>query len=153
MFPFARRFIPNGAGGVTRVARAPCAAQAIGIAAALALGLIAFSSTLPGHAPRAEEAAAPPPADAPAFSPAFLGDPKVIVHGRQVFFKRCTFCHVPVGHLGGHAPQLRPNALTPDFVFDRVTKGFRLMPAWGPLISEDDRRAVTAFIMSDPRAY
>jgi len=83
----------------------------------------------------------------------FLGNRDVIVYGRGVFLKRCTFCHVPVGHLGGHAPQLRPNALTADFIFERVTNGFRFMPAWGPLIEEKDRRALVAYLLSDPREY
>jgi mono/diheme cytochrome c family protein len=87
------------------------------------------------------------------FPAGFLLDPANIAAGRNVFFKRCTYCHVPAGHAGGFAPQLRPNLLTADFIFDRVTNGFRLMPPWGDMLSEEERRAVVAYVLSDPRAF
>lgn len=45
-------------------------------------------------------------------------------------------------------PKVQPSRYTPRFVYDRVTNGFRGMPSWKHEFSEAERKAVTAYVMS-----
>jgi mono/diheme cytochrome c family protein len=77
-----------------------------------------------------------------------LADPELIAHGQEVFEHQCTLCHGRSAY-PGKAPMLQPRRYTAEFVYDRVTNGFRDMPAWGDMYSEEDRVAIVAWIMSD----
>ena len=90
-------------------------------------------------------------ADPAGLSEEYLRDEQNIVSGRNVFLARCTYCHAKRGV--GKAPQLRPSAREPDFIFDRITNGYQGMPNWGSTLPEDQRRALVAYIRSDPDKY
>jgi mono/diheme cytochrome c family protein len=80
------------------------------------------------------------------FSPGFLKAPETIEMGRKVWQERCIFCHGKAAY-PGKAPKLDPSRYTPEFVYDRVTNGFRGMPPWKDF-SEEQRKAVAAFVLS-----
>ncbi len=104
----------------------------------LAAGLAA---TILCGAVHAEEGALPP------FPKDILANPDQVREGKEVFGKICKFCHGKAAY-PGKAPYLNPPRYTPEFVFDRVTNGFRGMPAFKEQFTESERQAVTAFIMS-----
>ena len=82
-----------------------------------------------------------------AFAPEYLRDPRKIELGRQVWVTRCQFCHGKAAY-PGKAPKLDPSRYTAEFVYDRVTNGFQGMPSWKHEFSEDQRKAVVAYILS-----
>ena len=84
----------------------------------------------------------------PNFTARILQDPTVIESGRQVWDGQCRHCHGNSAY-PGKAPKLRPSSYQPDFVYDRVTNGFRKMPAWRHVFSQSQRVAVTVYIISD----
>jgi len=86
-------------------------------------------------------------AELPAFPKDLLNDPAYIRDGKEVFGKICKFCHGKSAY-PGKAPKLNPSRYTPEFVFDRVTNGFRGMPSLKEQFSEKERQAVTVFVMS-----
>jgi mono/diheme cytochrome c family protein len=95
--------------------------------------------------------AAPPNATAPAppveFTREFLGDPKNVGRGRDVWQARCQFCHGKTAY-PGKAPKLDPSRYTPAFVYDRVANGFQGMPPWRHEFSVDELKAVVAYVLS-----
>jgi mono/diheme cytochrome c family protein len=109
------------------------------------------------HAPAgAQDAPKPPPQAAsqpsdepvPVFDASVLGNPDTIARGQAVWQAQCRHCHGNSAY-PGKAPKLRPGMLEPDFIFDRVTNGFRGMPSWKAVYSLDERKAVVAYIKSD----
>ncbi len=119
-----------------------------GIAAIAALVVL----SLAGHAPAlAQNAAAPKSAadePVPTFDVAYMSDAANIKVGQGVWTKQCRHCHGSSAY-PGKAPKLSPGGLAPDFIFDRVTNGFRAMPPWGAVFTLEERKAVTAYIKSD----
>jgi mono/diheme cytochrome c family protein len=85
--------------------------------------------------------------DLPPFPKELLGKPEYIEKGHGVFEQICKFCHGKAAY-PGKAPKLNPSRYTPEFVYDRVTNGFRGMPSWKEQFSDEERRAVTVYIMS-----
>ena len=85
--------------------------------------------------------------DLPPFPKELLDKPEQIEKGHAVFESICKFCHGKTAY-PGKAPKLNPSRYTPEFVYDRVTNGFRGMPAWKEQYSDEERKAVTVFIMS-----
>ena len=83
----------------------------------------------------------------PPFPRDLLEQPEQVAAGKQVFGKICKFCHGKSAY-PGKAPKLNPSRYTPEFVFDRVTNGFRGMPSFKEQFTEQERRAVTVFVMS-----
>ena len=83
----------------------------------------------------------------PTFSDAYLDDPANIQAGREVWQDQCRHCHGKSSY-PGKAPKLKPRRYKPDFVYDRVTNGFRKMPAWKDVYTKEERMSVTAYIMS-----
>jgi len=81
------------------------------------------------------------------FPKQLLDNPEYIEIGKGVFNQICRFCHGKTAY-PGKAPHLNPSRYTPEFVFDRVTNGFRGMPSWKEQYSEKERQGVTAYIMS-----
>lgn len=76
-----------------------------------------------------------------------LSDPEMIATGATVWLDQCRHCHGASAY-PGKAPRLRPRRYTPEFVYHRVTYGFRGMPAWEDVYSEEERVAVTAYVLS-----
>jgi mono/diheme cytochrome c family protein len=81
------------------------------------------------------------------FTPEFLHDPTNIAQGKQLWARRCRLCHGKEVYPGA-APSLQPWKYTPEFVYDRVTNGFRGMPALQQEFSEAERRAIVAYVLS-----
>jgi cytochrome c2 len=92
----------------------------------------------------AEEAA---PEAKPEFTEAVLGDAEIIAAGGEIWGSQCRHCHGANAY-PGKAPKLKPRKYKPDFVFDRVTNGFRKMPAWKDVYSLDERVAIVAYVKS-----
>ena len=84
----------------------------------------------------------------PAFTDTVMKDTSLIVLGQQVWDGQCRHCHGNSAY-PGKAPKLKSSSYQPDFVYDRVTNGFRKMPAWKAVFSEQQRIGVTVYIMSD----
>ncbi|MDP5116776.1 MAG: cytochrome c [Burkholderiaceae bacterium] len=84
----------------------------------------------------------------PAFTAAVMADPASIESGKQVWDGQCRHCHGNSAY-PGKAPKLKPSSYQPDFVYDRVTNGFRKMPGWKAVFNQQQRIGVTAFIMSE----
>ena len=109
---------------------------------ALALVLLGVAATrlpLLGSFVRAEEMA---------FTEEYLNDAENIATGKAVWSKRCKFCHGKQAY-PGKAPRLQPSRYTPEFVYDRVTNGFRGMPSWKHEFSQQERKAVAAYVLSE----
>ena len=83
----------------------------------------------------------------PAFTDTVMKDTSLIVLGQQVWDGQCRHCHGNSAY-PGKAPKLKSSSYQPDFVYDRVTNGFRKMPAWRDIFNERQRVGVTVYIMS-----
>ncbi|MEE8454724.1 MAG: cytochrome c [Limibaculum sp.] len=81
------------------------------------------------------------------FTPEFLSDPEHIEAGKEIWMGQCTLCHGARAY-PGKAPKLKPKRYTPNFVFDRITNGFRKMPPWGEVYDEEERMDLVAWILS-----
>jgi mono/diheme cytochrome c family protein len=81
------------------------------------------------------------------FTSEFLNDPNNIAQGKQLWAGRCQRCHGKEAYPGS-APPLQPWKYTPDFVYDRITNGFRGMPALKQEFSEAERRVIVAYVLS-----
>ena len=84
----------------------------------------------------------------PSFTDTVMKDTSLIALGQQVWDGQCRHCHGNSAY-PGKAPKLKPSSYQPDFVYDRVTNGFRKMPAWRDIFNERQRVGVTVYIMSD----
>jgi mono/diheme cytochrome c family protein len=93
----------------------------------------------------AQEAAASEPL--PDMTTKVMQDPSYIESGKQVWDGQCRHCHGNSAY-PGKAPKLKPSSYQPDFVYDRVTNGFRKMPGWKAVFNEKQRVGVVAYIMS-----
>lgn len=105
--------------------------------AAVLLATITLTAGMPAHADN----------DLPPFPKELLGKAEQIELGRDVFQRTCRFCHGKTAY-PGKAPKLNPSRYQPEFVYDRVTNGFRGMPPLKEMLSDKERQAVTVFIMS-----
>ena len=81
------------------------------------------------------------------FTEEFLSDPEHIAAGSAIWAEQCTHCHGANAY-PGKAPKLRPSRYEPDFVYRRITDGFRAMPAWGDVYTDEERMQTTAYILS-----
>lgn len=82
-----------------------------------------------------------------AFTEEILNDPEAIRVGAEIWGDQCTHCHGAKAY-PGKAPKLRPRRYQPEFVFHRVTAGFKGMPPWKDIYSLEERMAVVSYIMS-----
>ncbi len=80
------------------------------------------------------------------FTSAYLADGSKFEMGKEIWFDQCTHCHGYKAY-PGKAPKLKPKRYKPSFVYKRVTKGFRKMPAWDEVYDKDERMAVVTYIM------
>jgi mono/diheme cytochrome c family protein len=81
------------------------------------------------------------------FTAEFLNDPNHIALGKQLWEKRCRLCHGKETYPGS-APPLQSWKYTPEFVYDRITNGFRGMPALKEEFTEAERKAIVAYVLS-----
>ena len=81
------------------------------------------------------------------FTPEFLADPEHIAAGKEIWQGQCALCHGAKAY-PGKAPKLKPKRYTPNFVYDRVTNGFRKMPPWKDVYDEEERMDLVAWILS-----
>lgn len=86
-------------------------------------------------------------ADDPEFSEEFLNDPVTIARGKDLFVAECRHCHGKSSY-PGKAPKLKPKKLSAEDVYLRMTYGWRRMPPWEEILSQDERMAVTAYVKS-----
>lgn len=84
---------------------------------------------------------------APEFTDEFLASATAIENGGELWASQCRHCHGSSAY-PGKAPKLRPSAYTPEFVFDRVTNGFRKMPAWKSVFTLEQRKELVANVLS-----
>ena len=85
----------------------------------------------------------------PEMTAEYLADPANIAVGKQVWEEQCRHCHGKNAY-PGKAPKLKPKRYRrrPEFVWDRVTNGFRKMPAWDEAYTAEERMGVVAYIVS-----
>jgi len=81
------------------------------------------------------------------FTAEFLNNAENIDLGKQLWAKRCQFCHGKESYPGS-APPLQPWRYQPEFVYDRITNGFRGMPALHQEFSVVERQAIVAYVLS-----
>lgn len=112
------------------------------LAAALAAGMAA---TAPLAADQKTAKGSEPPVP---FTEEYLHDEANIGAGETIWADQCRHCHGAKAY-PGKAPKLRPARYKPDFVYRRVTDGFRKMPAWKDVYTDEERMQVTAYILSD----
>ena len=110
------------------------------LAVLLAVGVIASLGTV---AAVAQDSAEKPPE----FTEDYLNDPVNIAAGREIWAEQCRHCHGRSAY-PGKAPKLKPRRYTPEFVFDRVTRGFRKMPPWKDVYNREERMSVAAYVKS-----
>lgn len=84
----------------------------------------------------------------PDFTEAYLSDAANVTEGEELWAKQCRHCHGSKAY-PGKAPKLKPAKYKPDFVFKRVTKGFRKMPAWKDVYTREQRMSIVAYVLSD----
>lgn len=101
----------------------------------------ASATTLPAAPGGAEEETVPE------FDAEYMANNEAITTGDGLWVKQCRHCHGNSAY-PGKAPKLKPSGYTAEFVFDRVTNGFRKMPAWKTVFTLDERKALVAYIMS-----
>jgi mono/diheme cytochrome c family protein len=82
-----------------------------------------------------------------AFTEEFLNNPDNIAKGQEIWVEQCQFCHGKNAY-PGKAPKLKPRKYTPEFVYKRVTKGFKGMPGWEDVYNDQERMSVAAWIMN-----
>ena len=88
-------------------------------------------------------------ADETELTEAYLNDPANIELGHELFRQQCAKCHGR-GAYPGKAPKLNAKKLSAEDIYLRVTYGFRRMPPWEDVFTDEQRMAVTAY-MKSPR--
>jgi len=120
----------------------------MGMYAAVTLSIVVLAG---GHIAAHAQAAAVPKSAAedpvPNFDPAYMTDAATIKVGQDVWGKQCRHCHGNSAY-PGKAPKLSPGGMDPAFIYERVTFGFRGMPAWNGIFTLEERKAVVAYIKS-----
>lgn len=104
----------------------------------------AISVTMLAGLPATASAQDEPPAE---FTETYLADQANIGSGEALWAEQCRHCHGNNAY-PGKAPKLKPRRYKPNFVYDRVTNGFRKMPAWKEVYDREERMAIVAYILS-----
>lgn len=107
-----------------------------GVALALLASIASHAQTAPA-----------PTEPVPKFDKAYMTSTAAIAAGKEVWDNQCRHCHGNAAY-PGKAPKLQPGNYEPDFIFDRVTYGFRKMPPWKDVFTPEQRKAVVAYIKS-----
>lgn len=95
-----------------------------------------------GAAGAAEKSEPPVP-----FTEEYLHDPENIAGGETIWKDQCQHCHGAKAY-PGKAPKLRPARYKPEFVYRRVADGFRKMPAWKDVYTEEEMMQIVSYILS-----
>ena len=119
-----------------------CAPLMLCVSTLLSFGLTSTTVWSQEAAPAAKDE--PPPV----ITAAMIKDPAYVEAGKQVWDGQCRHCHGNSAY-PGKAPKLKPSSYQAEFVYDRVTNGFRKMPGWKAVFNQQQRIGVTAFIMGD----
>lgn len=82
------------------------------------------------------------------FTEDFLTATENIAAGEKMWAEQCRHCHGKYAY-PGKAPKLKPYKYEPEFVYRRVTDGFRKMPSWEEVYSDLERMQITAYVLSD----
>jgi mono/diheme cytochrome c family protein len=114
-------------------------------AAVAAFAALLLAAGLAQAPARAQDA--PKDEPVPKFDAAYLTNPANIKIGEGVWQNQCRHCHGNAAY-PGKAPKLNPGSYEPDFIYDRVTNGFRKMPAWKEVFSVEERKGIVAYIKS-----
>jgi mono/diheme cytochrome c family protein len=77
-----------------------------------------------------------------------MRDANAIALGKQAWEQQCRHCHGNSAY-PGKAPKLSPGSMEPDFIYDRITYGFKGMPPWRAVFSQEQRMGLVAYIKSD----
>ncbi|MBX2855034.1 MAG: c-type cytochrome [Rhodobacteraceae bacterium] len=93
--------------------------------------------------PKKKQKSAPPIP----FTAEFLSDETNISVGGEHWKAQCRHCHGAKAY-PGKAPKLKPRKYKPDFVYRRVTDGFRKMPPWKDAYTDEERMQIVAYILS-----
>lgn len=95
-------------------------------------------------------AADPARADETGLTDEYLSDAANIDLGHELFRQQCSMCHGGGGGgaYPGKAPKLHPKKLSAEDIYLRITYGFRRMPAWEEVFSDEERMAITAYMKS-----
>lgn len=81
------------------------------------------------------------------FTETYLASGDNIAAGGEIWADQCRHCHGAKAY-PGKAPKLKPAKYKPDFVYRRVTDGFRKMPAWMEVYTDEERMQIVAYILS-----
>jgi mono/diheme cytochrome c family protein len=95
----------------------------------------------------AQDQPAEAPEPAPEFTAEFMSDPANAAAGKAIWDEQCTHCHGRKAY-PGKAPKLQPKRYKPDFVWDRVSNGFRGMPPWKDVYSPEERKQIVAWVLN-----
>jgi mono/diheme cytochrome c family protein len=87
-------------------------------------------------------------ADYPDFTSDFMADQANIDNGGVLWADQCRHCHGRNAY-PGKAPKLKPRRYEADFLYARIAYGFRRMPAWEGVYTQDEIMDIVAYIMSD----
>ena len=87
-------------------------------------------------------------ADIPEMPAEMLADADRIENGRVLWEEQCRHCHGRDAY-PGKAPRLTPRRYGADFVYHRLTFGFRGMPGWEDIYDQDERIDMVAYILSN----
>ncbi len=82
----------------------------------------------------------------PGFTQEYIDDINNQNAGKEIWKEQCAHCHGAKAY-PGKAPKLKPRRYNPDYVWDRVSNGFRKMPPWKDVYSKEERMQIVAFIM------
>lgn len=107
-------------------------------------GMLAVGIVAQAHAAKKQPTGENP---IPEITEAMLAEQANIDTGKEIWVEQCSHCHGAKAY-PGKAPKLRPRKYTPEFVYDRVTYGFRKMPAWEEVYEESERIGLVAWVMS-----
>lgn len=81
------------------------------------------------------------------FTEEILADDTRITAGEEIWADQCRHCHGAKAY-PGKAPKLKPARYKPEFVYRRITDGFRKMPPWEDVYTDDERMNIVAYILS-----
>ncbi|MDB3935345.1 c-type cytochrome [Granulosicoccus sp.] len=83
----------------------------------------------------------------PEFSAEFMTSADAISNGAESWGKQCRHCHGSSAY-PGKAPKLTPATYEPEFVFTRITDGYRKMPGWRSVFTFEERKNLVAYVLS-----
>jgi mono/diheme cytochrome c family protein len=86
-------------------------------------------------------------ADETGLTEAYLNNPENIELGHTLFRQQCNKCHGK-GAYPGKAPKLKPRKISAEDIYLRITYGWRKMPPWEEVYTDEERMALTAYLKS-----